>query len=196
MPMQALEFHFDYRSPYSYLAHSQLDRLNAEVTFFPFDLLDLMKQVENVPTSVVCKPKNRYVFQDLARWAARYGVPFQRHPQAREIDGRRLLRATLAAGRTGNTAAAAAAIFKGYWGQPAPMRTASEIAAVLAGAGIEARAIEPLIDAAETDGALNAATAAAVARGLFGSPTFFVGEQMFFGNDRLDFVRDSLAKAA
>jgi 2-hydroxychromene-2-carboxylate isomerase len=194
--MSAIEFYFDYRSPYSYLAHSQLGRLGAEVTFFPFDLLNLMKQVENVPTSVVCKPKNRYVMQDLARWSARYSVPLQRHPQAREIDARRLLRATLAAGQAGRMAAAVAAIFKGYWGGPQPLQSVGDVAAVLAGAGLDARALELLIDSPETDRALDDATAAAVARGVFGSPTFFVGEQMFFGNDRLDFVRDNLAKAA
>jgi 2-hydroxychromene-2-carboxylate isomerase len=194
--MRNLEFYFDYRSPYSYLAHSQLERLDAEVTLLPFDLIHLMNQVENVPTSVVCKPKNRYVREDLVRWAKRYGVPFQRHPQAREIDGRRLLRATLAAGQVGKMAAAAAAIFKAYWGGPQPLQSVGEVVAVLAGTGVDASAVEPLIDAPDTDRALDAATAAAVARGVFGSPTFLVGEQMFFGNDRLDFVRDSLGKAA
>src|SRR5437868_4561480 len=96
-----IEFHFDYRSPYSYLAFTQLPGLGAEVSLHPFDIRDLMKRVENVPTSVVCAPKNRYIRADLARWARRYGVDFTRHPQVTTIDGRRLLRATLAAGRRG-----------------------------------------------------------------------------------------------
>ena len=194
--MKTLDFYFDYRSPYSYLAHSQLERLGAAVTYHPFDILSLMKQVENVPTSVLCKPKSRYLREDLGRWAARYGVPFQRNPLAGETDGRRLLRATLAAGTVGAMAVATAAIFKANWGTPQPLRSADEIAKVLADAGVDAGAVKPLIDTPDTDRALDQATAAAVARGLFGAPTFFVGEQMFFGNDRLEFVRASLAKAA
>ncbi len=193
---KTLEFYFDYRSPYSYLAHSQLDRLGAEVRFFPFDLRDLMKRVENVPTSVVCAPKNRYVREDLKRWAARYGVPFERHPQIEALDRRRLLRATLAAGQMGNMAAAVAAIFPALWAHAAPLQTPQEIAAVLARAGFDRAAIEARIDDPALDQALDAATEAAAARGVFGAPTFFVGDEMFFGNDRLDFIRDRLARTA
>lgn len=110
--MSTLEYFFDYRSPYGYLAHTQLRALSASVRLAPFDLADLMKRVDNVPTSVVCKPKNRYVQQDLQRWAGAYGVPLVRHPDAARLDGRRLLRATLAAGRQGVMAEAATAIYR------------------------------------------------------------------------------------
>src|SRR5215471_6602367 len=109
MKMPKLEFFFDYRSPYSYLARSQLDSLGVEVSYHPFDLLDLMKQVENVPTSIICKPKTRYLMKDLQRWSAIYGVPVNRNPGAAKIDGRRLLRATIAAGRRGDGIAKAVA---------------------------------------------------------------------------------------
>jgi 2-hydroxychromene-2-carboxylate isomerase len=194
--MNSIDFFFDYRSPYSHLAYSQLHLLGAQVLLYPFDLSGLMKRVGNVPTSVVCPAKNRYVREDLKRWAIRYGVAFERHPQLEAIDRRRLLRATLAAGHVGSKAQAVAAIFDALWGHPAPLQSASEILAVLERAGIDSAAIEPLIESPKLDQELDAATEAAVSRGVFGSPSFFVGDQMFFGNDRLDFVKDSLARMA
>jgi len=194
--MPTLDFFFDYRSPYSYLAQTQLSGLGAEVRYHPFDILDLMKQVENVPTSITCKPKNRYLAQDLRRWVTRYKVPFSRHPDAGKIDGRRLLRATITAGKDGDVAKAVAAIFKGFWGEPAPLQTAGEIAHTLAAAGFDSARLGAQIDSPELDKALDGATAAAVARGVFGAPTIFVGDEMFFGNDRLEFIRESLARAA
>jgi 2-hydroxychromene-2-carboxylate isomerase len=92
--MPAVQFYFDYRSPYSYLAQSQLGDLALEI--HPFDVLDVMKRVNNTPTTITCAAKNRYAGADLGRWAARYGIPFAPNPQMRTLDGRRLLRATLA----------------------------------------------------------------------------------------------------
>ena len=90
--MAAVEFHFDYRSPYSYLAMTQTGDI--DLTLHPFDVIDVMKRVGNTPTTITCKAKGAYASVDLGRWARRYGVPMSPNPKMREIDGRRLLRAT------------------------------------------------------------------------------------------------------
>src|SRR5215471_15948454 len=162
MKMPKLEFFFDYRSPYSYLARSQLEPLAAEVSYHPFDILDLMKRVENVPTSVICKPKTRYLMKDLQRWSAIYGVPVNRHPGAGNIDGRRLLRATIAAGHHRDVAKAVAAIFAAYWREPKPLETAAEVARLLGSAGYDVARLEAEIDGQDLDAALNDATTRAV----------------------------------
>lgn len=190
-----LEFFFDYRSPYSYLAHSQLGGLDAEVVYRPFEILGLMDKVGNVPTSIICKPKNRYLGADLQRWVQAYGVPFQRHPRMMEIDARRLLRATLAADEMGRAAQAVTAIFAAFWGTGAPLMTAADVVAVLNGAGVERPDLESWIDDPALEEALDRATEAAAARGVFGAPTMLIGDDMYFGNDRLHFVRDRLAQA-
>jgi 2-hydroxychromene-2-carboxylate isomerase len=195
-PMHELDFYFDFRSPYSYLAHSQLDRLGVKVAYLPIDMRSLMAQVGNVPTSVTCAAKNRYVQADLGRWAAHYGVPLARHPQAAEIDGRRLLRAAFAAEPLGVMPAAVKAILHARWAAPAPLTTAAEISAVLVRAGLDREPLLSMIDDPAMDETLESATAAAAARGVFGAPTIFVGDDMFFGNDRLHFVQDQLARAA
>lgn len=194
--MTTLDFYFDYRSPYSYLALSQFGRFGAEVRYFPFEIRSLMERIGNVPTSVTCPGKNRYVQVDLRRWATLYGVPLERHPKIAEIDAKRLLRATLAAEQLGALPQAVKAIFNALWGTPAPLSTSAEVAAVLGRAGIDAAVIEPMIDDPSLDDALESATTAAAARGVFGAPTIFVDDEMFFGNDRLDFVQNRLEQAA
>jgi len=194
--MAALDFYFDYRSPYAYLAQTQVRDLGVPIAWRPFEILQLMDQVGNVPTSITCKPKGKYLGMDLMRWVAMYKVPFQRHPQAGGIDARRLLRATLAAEALGQADAAVGAIFSAYWGSGAPLSTAEDVAAVLRAAGVSAPDLATRIGDPALDAALDEATNEAAARGVFGAPTMYVGEEMFFGNDRFDFVRASLKVAA
>jgi 2-hydroxychromene-2-carboxylate isomerase len=194
--MAALEFYFDYRSPYAYLAQTQVRQLGADIAWRPFEILQLMDKVGNVPTSITCKPKGQYLGKDLMRWVGLYKVPFQRHPQAATIDARRLLRATLAAAELGQADAAVRAIFGAYWGSGAPLSTTDEVVALLNAAGVGGPDLARRIDDPELDRALDAATDEAAARGVFGAPTMYVGDEMFFGNDRFDFVRASLGAAA
>lgn len=194
--MKTLDFYFDFRSPYSFFALSQLRKMDVDIAFHPLEISELMRQVGNVPTSLTCEPKNRYVMTDVGRWAAHYRIPLNLHPQAWELDASRLLRAALVAGQQGAMSAAVEAIFNAFWLAPAPLATAAEVAAVLGAAGLDASALESQMDEPAVQSLLDAATAAAASRGVFGVPTLFVGDEMFFGNDRLDFVRDHLARAA
>jgi len=194
--MRTLDFYFDYRSPYSFLALSQLRQMDVGIVLRPFEIGALMKLVGNVPTSLTCASKNRYVMTDLSRWSTHYGVPLNRHPQGSELDAGRLLRATLVARQLGAMPAAVKAIFNAFWSTPAPMATATEVAALLGAEGLDAKALESQMDDPAAHVLLEEATAEAAARGVFGAPTMFVEDEMFFGNDRLQFVQDRLARAA
>jgi 2-hydroxychromene-2-carboxylate isomerase len=189
---QRIEFFFDFLSPYSYLAHSQLAGLGVEVAYRPMGLLKVMEQVGNSPTTILSKAKGAYAMQDIGRWAARYGVPVTPGGMRRN-DGAACARAVLAAARQGKASQATAAIYHAFWGSGVPLSNTAEIVAVLAGAGLDGAAIGGLIDSPEIAAELEANTNEAAARGVFGAPTIFVGEDMFFGNDRLDFVRERLA---
>jgi 2-hydroxychromene-2-carboxylate isomerase len=194
--MNTVRFHFDYRSPYSYLAHTQLLKLPTEISYRPFEIRKVMELVGNVPTSVICKPKNRYIQADLRRWVAHYGEPFKRNPQIMELDGARLLRATLWAAERGPVGGLVTALYKAMWGEPAPLKEPADIAAIMRGAGFDDPALETEIDAPRWREALEVRTAEAADLGVFGAPCMFVGDEMFFGNDRLDFVRAELERAA
>ena len=190
--MSRLEFFFDFGSPYSYLAHSQLSGLGAEVVVRPMAVLKVMEAVGNQPTTLLSAAKGRYARTDLGRWASLYGVPLNA-ANMRTNDGQACARAVLAAGRLGKANEATAALFHAFWGSGAPLANVAQIVAVLAEAGLDAKAIEPLIGSAEVAAELEANTREAAERGVFGAPTIFVGDEMFFGNDRLDFVRARLA---
>ena len=193
--MTRLEFWFDFGSPYSYLAHSQLDGLACEVAVRPMAVLQVMEAVGNQPTTLLSAAKGRYAMADLGRWAARYGVPLN-PGNVRRNDGQACASAVLAAGRMGQAREATAALFHAYWGEGAKLADTGEILNVLGKAGLDAKAIGALIDSDEIAAELKANTQEAAERGVFGAPTIFVGEDMFFGNDRLDFVRDRLAESA
>jgi 2-hydroxychromene-2-carboxylate isomerase len=191
-----IQLYFDYRSPYAYLAHSQLRAFPATISYHPFDIRAVMEKTGNVPTSVTCKPKNRYIQADLRRWIAHYGVPFQRNPDIMELDPRRLLRATLWAADRGPVKEVVSALFSAMWGEPRPLQTASDVANILSEVGVDHPALETAMDDAVWEEALQRATTEAADRGVFGAPCMFVGDELFFGNDRLDFVRAELERAA
>src|SRR4051812_29713760 len=168
---RSLEFYFDFQSPYSYLAHSQLGTLGAPVRLVPFSVLPLMKLVNNTPTTITCPVKRAYAGKDLGRWAARYGVPLV-SPDMKRLDGELLLRVVTAAKDEATRATATDAIFKAVWGgvgDPAPEGLEAVLSARgLPGAELIAAAAQP-----EAAAALTAATEAAAARGVFGSPSIF-----------------------
>ena len=189
--MDTIDFIFDFRSPYSYLAHSQLGTLAARVRHRPIAVLELMKQVNNTPTTVTCPAKRAYAGKDLARWAVRYGVPFGPMDMAR-MDGDFLLRLALAAGEVNLADDLIGVLFKAVWGRQGDA-SVEGAPSLLAGAGLPATELIAAANAGSTARALADATAAAAALGVFGAPTFRVGEDLYFGNDRLDFVREALA---
>ncbi|RGP53925.1 MULTISPECIES: 2-hydroxychromene-2-carboxylate isomerase [Pseudomonas] len=190
-----VEFYFDFRSPYSYMAYSQLARMEVEVVLKPMVVLKVMEQVGNVPTTLICSAKARYARVDLGRWAQRYGIPLN-PTDIKAVDGEACLRAVLAAGSAKDAATITEALYRACWGEAKALTSKEEILAVLAATGIDTEALGARVDSPEVVATLERSTNEAAERGVFGSPTVFFGEQMFFGNDRLDFLREALAQAA
>jgi len=190
---QPIELFYDFRSPYSYMAYTQLIGMDVGVALRPMKILKVMELVGNVPTTITCKAKGRYARIDLARWAQRYGVPLN-PSDMRANDGEACSRAVLAAKSPADAATITLALYRAIWSEGKSLATQDDILAVIAAAGIDVGPIADQIDAPEVVAQLDANTAEAAERGVFGSPTIFVGEAMFFGNDRLDFVREELAR--
>jgi 2-hydroxychromene-2-carboxylate isomerase len=198
--MAEIDFHFDFRSPYSFLAFTQLTSLDAEVHLKPMDVIAVMDIVGNVPTTIVCKAKNRYAFADLGRWSARLGVPVAPNPAMGTIDGRLLLRAALAAIDLGIGVPVADLLFKAMWQAPpdgrAPDLSPAGLEVVLDQAGLPGARLRAAAEGQASGDALDAASRAAAEAGVFGAPTIAIGSDLYFGNDRLDFVRERLAADA
>jgi 2-hydroxychromene-2-carboxylate isomerase len=189
--MPPVVFYFDFYSPYSYLAHSQLEGLGAPVRLVPIRILEVMKLVNNAPTTITCAAKGAYARKDLARWASRYGVTLQ-PCDLRALDGALLLRIATAADGFNLRPQVVEAIYKAVWGGAGDV-TANGIASYLNSAGLPG---DKLVEAGQTDAAaaaLDSATTGAAEIGVFGAPTLRVGDEIYFGNDRLDFVREAIA---
>ena len=194
-----VEFFFDVGSPASYLAWTQLPRLAAEtkatVAWRPMLLGGVFKATGN--TSPVNVPaKGRWMTDDLHRWARRYGVQFSLNPSF-PINTLTLMRG--AAGMQMRHAdrflGYVDAIYRAMFESPRNLGDADALVATLREAGFDPGEFAALVADPEVKARLIATTEEAVGRGVFGAPTFFVGEQMFFGQDRLEFVREALLAA-
>jgi 2-hydroxychromene-2-carboxylate isomerase len=191
MPQQ-VDFFFDFVSPYTYLAQTQLptlkERTGASFRLWPMHLLNLMKQVGNVPTTVICGNKMKYATQDIARWVSRYGVPFQFNPHVFSGDPTLALKGALVAQKQAVEDAYNRAVFAAFWGEGLDVNDRAVLAKRLDAAGLDGKALLETADAAEYAEQLEKNTKLAGERGVFGSPTFIVGEDTFFGNDRLELL--------
>lgn len=196
---EPIDFYFDYVSPYTYLANTQLSGLNADVTFIPVVIVDVMKRVNNQP-SPLCPPKGRYIGIDSARWAGIYGVPLAAHEAFWHavMNGRfstkTLINGAVLALRLGMFDRYHDAMFRAIWADHRDVHTVEGLEAFVRDQGLPA----DFWDQADADD-IKAQTAdnnaAAAERGVFGSPTFFVRHEIFFGNDRLDMIRQRLGQA-
>jgi 2-hydroxychromene-2-carboxylate isomerase len=193
---KSVEFFFDFGSPTTYLAYTQLPKIaadcGAEIAWRPMLLGGVFKAAGN--TSPVTVPaKARWMFEDMSRWARRYGVPFVMNPHF-PINTLTLMRGAtgLQMRQPGAFAAYCDVVFRALWQLQRNLGDAEVLASTLTEAGLSAEAVAALVADAEVKVRLVATTEEAVARGVFGAPTFFVGGQMFFGQDRLDFVREAL----
>jgi 2-hydroxychromene-2-carboxylate isomerase len=193
---KAVEFFFDFGSPTSYLAWTQLPALaagcGAAVVWRPMLLGGVFKATGNA-SPVTVPAKGRWMLGDIASWARRYGVPLAFNPHF-PINTLTLMRcaAGLLQRQPADFERYGVAVFNAIWQHKRNLGDAAVVAAVLTEAGFDAEAVLALAADPGVKAALAATTDEAVARGVFGAPTFFVGEQMFFGQDRLDFVREAL----
>jgi 2-hydroxychromene-2-carboxylate isomerase len=196
---KTLEFFFDFGSPASFLAYTQLPKLVAEtgatLVLRPMLLGGVFKATGN-SSPVTVPAKGRWMSGDLARWAQRYGVTFVFNP-AFPINTLTLMRgaAGLQLRQPERLTAYCDAVFTALWQGRQNLGDPAVLATALAAAGFEADAFMALVADPEVKAALVASTEEAVARGVFGAPSCFVGEAMFFGQDRLDFVREALTAA-
>ena len=190
-----LEFWFDVGSPTAYLAHTQMPgigaRTGAEIVWKPMLLGGVFKATGNAPPGDV-PAKSAHYTVDLPRFARRYGVPYKRNPFF-PIMTLGLMRGCLAAQRGGYFETYADAVFTAMWVEEKNTGDLAVLRAVLTAAGLDADALFAATQEPAIKQQLIANTEEAVARGAFGAPTFFVGEEMFFGQDRLDFVEEALA---
>jgi 2-hydroxychromene-2-carboxylate isomerase len=189
-----IEFYWDSASPYTYLAATQIEALaarhGARVVWKPFLLGKAFEATGNrAPATIPAKGK--YLFQDLRLWAQHYGVPFK-FPKVFPVASLTSLRiaCSLADAEIGRWALA---VMQAYWAENQDIGQPDVLKAVAASLGWDG---DDLVTRAQTPPVkdkLKANTEEAVQRGVFGAPTFFIGEAMFWGNDRFELMEEVLS---
>jgi len=193
MPMEAVmtdnfEFYFDLSSPPSYIAYERLAgivaRTGATLILRPVLVGGVFKLSGNAaPVSVPAK-RAYMMTVELPRLAKRYGIAIKPHAEA-PFNSLGLMRGTMAADELGRLSDFVATVFRAQWAEGLNMANPAILAQALNDAGFDADALIAQSQSAATKSKLITATEAAVARGIFGVPTFFLGDEMFFGQYHL-----------
>jgi len=201
--MTKVEFHFDFGSPNAYLAHKLIlgieQRSGAAFVYVPILLGGVFKLTNNAAPMVQFKDvKNKLAYQRLEfqRFIDKHGLKqFQWNPHF-PVNTVQIMRGAIVAQMDGNLMPYVDAVFHHMWEAPKKMDDAEVIRAALEESGIDAARILARIQDQDVKDALLRNTEASVARGCFGAPTFFVGDEMYFGKDRLREVEEAITQAA
>jgi 2-hydroxychromene-2-carboxylate isomerase len=196
--MTSVEFHFDFGSPNAYLSHKVIpgieQRTGARFTYVPVLLGGVFKATNNVSPVVANRGilnKGEYQKLEMQRFIRRHGIAFKMNPHF-PVNTLLIMRGAVVAEEEGFLPAYVDAVYGHMWAEPKKMDDPEVIAAALDASGFDgarilARTQEPAIKARLAEN-----TERSVARGAFGSPTFFVGDDIYFGKDKLRDVEEAL----
>jgi 2-hydroxychromene-2-carboxylate isomerase len=194
-----LEFHFDFGSPNAYLSHLVVPgieaRTGARFEYVPILLGGVFKLTNNrSPAETLAGIRNKPEYQQLetARFVRQHGITrFQRNPFF-PVNTLTLMRGAIAAQRLDIFDRYVDEVYRHMWADPKKLDDPEVLRAALTDSGLDAAAILDLVQTTEVKEALLANTARSVERGTFGSPTFFVDDEIYFGKDRLRDVEDAI----
>ncbi|HSH08245.1 MAG TPA: 2-hydroxychromene-2-carboxylate isomerase [Burkholderiales bacterium] len=201
--MTQVEFHFDFGSPNAYLAHKLIlgieQRSGAAFVYVPILLGGVFKLTHNVAPMVQFKDvKNKLEYQrlEMRRFIEKHGLTqFQWNPHF-PVNTVSIMRGAIVAQLDGNLMPYVDAVFHHMWEAPKKMDDPAVIRAALEESGLDAAHILARIQDQDVKDALLRNTEASVARGTFGAPTFYVGDDMYFGKDRLRDLEEAIAQRA
>jgi len=194
---KTVEFFFDLGSPATYLAYTQLpgicERAGSQLIYQPILLGGVFKATGNASPATI-PAKGSYMFQDLDRYAKRYGVPLKFNPHF-PINTLMLMRAVtgIQLRHPERFLAFIDCLFNALWVDGIALDDPATVAAVLSKNGFDPQQVLALTADEEVKAALKDKTEQAVQRGVFGAPSMFVDNELFFGQDRLEFVIEALA---
>ncbi|GBD39027.1 2-hydroxychromene-2-carboxylate isomerase [bacterium HR37] len=192
--MKKVEFYYDIASPYSYLASTQVEkvcqRCGAELDWRPFLIGGVYKETGNrAPLEV--PNKKAYMIVDLKDWARYYGVELN-FPELFPLNSLKVMRGAIVAKEIGRIRDYTHKMFRLYWVEGEDLSKDEILRKGVEAIGMDANWFMKRIGDQDVKDKLREETSKAVSRGAFGAPTFFIGERMFWGNDRLMLVEEYL----
>ena len=194
-----VEFHFDFGSPNAYLSHLVIpaieQRTGVRFEYVPVLLGGVFKATGNVSPAVSLqgiKNKGEYTLREIQRFIAKHGITrYARNPFF-PVNTLQIMRGAIAAKRLGCFARYVDEVYRHMWAEPKKLDDLDVIAAALEQSGLPAAELLALSSDPAVKQELIANTERSVARGTFGSPTFYVGDELFFGKDRLREVEEEI----
>jgi 2-hydroxychromene-2-carboxylate isomerase len=194
-----VEFHFDFGSPNAYLAHLVVpaieQRTGVRFEYVPVLLGGVFKATGNVSPAVSLRgieSKRKYEQLEMQRFIAKHGITRFTFNPFFPVNTLQIMRGAVAAKRLGCFARYVDEVFAHMWAAPRKLDDPAVIEAALAESGLPAKELLALAADASVKQELIANTERSVARGTFGSPTFFVEDAIFFGKDRLREVEEEI----
>jgi 2-hydroxychromene-2-carboxylate isomerase len=196
-----IEFLFDFGSPNAYLSHKVIPeiekRTGERFEYVPVLLGGIFKLTNNKPPMVAfggIKNKMDYEMLETRRFIARHGlIQFKFNPNF-PVNTLTVMRMAVAAQMAGDLPRYVDAAFHHMWEAPKKMDDPEIVRAALSESGLDAAVLLEQAQAPEVKQRLMQNTEKAVARGAFGSPTFFVEGEIYFGKDRLRDVEEEIAR--
>jgi 2-hydroxychromene-2-carboxylate isomerase len=200
--MSKVEFHFDFGSPNAYLSHLVIPdierRTGATFDYVPVLLGGVFKLTGNrSPAESLAGIRNKPAYEKLEteRFIERHGITAFRPNPFFPVNTLVLMRAAVAARRTGNFSRYVDEIYRHMWSDPKKLDDPAVLRAALVESDLEGDQLLALAQTQDVKDELLANTQRSVDRGTFGSPTFYVDEQIFFGKDRLRDVEEAIVRA-
>jgi 2-hydroxychromene-2-carboxylate isomerase len=199
--VSSVEFHFDFGSPNAYLAHRVIPaiekRTGVAFAYVPVLLGGVFKATGNASPAVSLrgiKNKPEYMALEMRRFVARHGIEDFRSNPHFPVNTLQLMRGAIAAKRAECFDRYVDEVFRHMWSDPKKMDDPEVIRAALEESGLPAELLMDGMQEPAVKQELIANTEASVARGVFGSPSFFVGDELFFGKDTLEDVEREIAR--
>jgi 2-hydroxychromene-2-carboxylate isomerase len=187
--MPRIEFWLEYASTYSYLSVARIgplvDAAGFDIDWQPFWLYPVRDQLGLPPTFPDGSPRERYMWQDLERRAKLLNIPYRR-PEVYPFNSVSIGRIAFIGAREGWCCGFTEAAFRLHWTEGVLMTSAENVGAALASVGQDIGRVQSLASSPEIKEAFKQQASLALEQGIFGAPSFVVGKELFWGDDRLE----------
>lgn len=193
-----IDYYLSLVSPFTYLGHGRFEELarqyGAEVSYRPADLLAVFEETGGLPVPKRSPQRQAYRMQELKRWRDYLGLPMNVQPRHFPVPDAEAGKVVIAAGQAGQHPGALIGNFlRAVWEQERDISDADTIRAIVTETGLDADALLQAAQSPEVAAERDRNTREAIERGVFGAPTWVIGEELFWGQDRLDFLERALA---
>ena len=195
-----IDYYFSPVSPWTYLGHARFQEIarrhGAIVAPKPVDYGRIFPASGGLPVAKRPPQRQAYRLVELERWRKHLGVPMNIHPKFFPYDAKLAALSIIAAGDVDQAMKLTGAFLRGCWAEEKNMADEAEIKAAIRGAGLDGDALFRKASTPETAAQFEAFTDEAIARQVFGAPTYVYRDELFWGQDRLEFLDRALSTSS